>query len=422
MKPIRNLFATSFLSSIVWAGLPCGQSQPVVAAIALAALALFAAARPAHAQMTPVTDVRQVSADVSYHGMTDHQAQLSPGSFIDWEATATADVQDPDAGSCSSVAYQITQFHPAGLYYAGSAGGGWALPAGTYGATSLLDWTVQTSTCLSYTLHAEAVPSDPSGTCYVRMSSGGITYASLTDGVVDRTGQMPAGQYRFEGRSSFNTSVESFSGGTYSLVLFCSACSGGSIIVGQPRDTTLQCDKTATFCITPAAAGGPFTYQWYNKDGALTDNGHFTGVQTPCLSIQHACYADAGAYAVVVTATGSRTAETSQVAHLAISGIAVGVGPGAGVVALELGPAMPNPFTASTVVRYQAPAPFFAHVAVFDAAGRVVRRLADRVLDASGTLTWDGRTTSGAPAVPGIYFVRVEGNGRAETRRLALVR
>jgi hypothetical protein len=129
-----------------------------------------------------------------------------------------------------------------------------------------------------------------------------------------------------------------------------------------------------------------------------------------------------GSYAVVVTATGSGIVETSKVAHLAISGIAVGVDPGAGAIALELGPAMPNPFAASTVVRYQAPAPFFAHVAIFDATGRIVRRLADRVLDASGTLTWDGRTTWGAPAVPGIYFVRVEWNGRAATRRIALVR
>jgi hypothetical protein len=392
-----------------------------LAGVALAAGFALLGAGPACAQMTPLTDVRQVTADVSYHGGTNHDAEPPPGSFTDWEALVGAEVDDPIAGVCTATAYQITQFHPAGLYFAGDAGGAWDLPSGTYGATSLLDWTVQTSTCLSYTLHAEVAASDPPGTCYVKMSSGGISYLFLTDGVVDKTGQMPAGQYRFEGRSSFNTSVESFSAGTYSLVLFCSACSG-TIIGGQPRDTTVQCDHTAQFCITPAATGGPFTYQWYNESGPLTDNGHFSGVHTPCLSIQHACYADVGNYAVVVTATGSGIVETSKVAHLSTTDGAVGVGPGAGVVALELGPAVPNPFTASTVVRYQAPAPFFAHVAVFDAAGRIVRRLADRMLDASGTLTWDGRTTSGAPAVPGIYFVRVEGSGRADVRRLALVR
>jgi hypothetical protein len=160
--------------------------------------------------------------------------------------------------------------------------------------------------------------------------------------------------------------------------------------------------------------------QWYGQSGPLPENGHFTGVNTSCLTIQHACWADVGNYAVVVTATGSGTVETSKYAHLSISSIAVGVG--AGALAFELGPAMPNPFTAATVLRYQATAPFFARVAVFDAAGHLVRRIADRMLDASGSLSWDGRTASGAPAVAGIYFVRFEGAGRTETRRLALVR
>jgi hypothetical protein len=322
-------------------------------------------------------------------------------------------------GTASAEGYQITTFAPAALYFAGNAGGGWNLPAATYDATSNLDWTVQTNTCLAYTLHAEVAPSDAGGVCYVRMTSGGVPYVNLTDGVRDITGQMPAGIYRFEGQSSFGSSLQSFSAGAYTLVLFCSACSG-TLIGGQPRDTTVQCDATAKFCVTPAASGGPFTYQWYDANGPLTDNGHFSGVQTTCLSILHACYVDVGNYAVVVTSTSSGTVETSRPAHLSISGIAVGVGSGA--LAFDLGAATPNPFTASTVVRYQAPAPFFAHVAIFDAAGHVVRRMADRMLDASGTLTWDGRTTSGAPAVPGIYFVRVEGNGRADVRRLALVR
>jgi len=207
--------------------------------LALGALVVLAAAAPARAQMTPLTDIRQVSANVSYHGLTDHQSFTPSGAFADWEQFATAVADDPVAGACSSGGYQITQFNPAGLYFAGNAGGGWDLPSGSYDATSLLDWTVQTNTCLSYTLHAEVAASDPGGTCYVKMSSGGIPYVFLTDGVVDQTGQMPAGVYRFEGRSQFNSSFESFTAGAYSLILFCSACSG-TIVIGQPRDTTLQ--------------------------------------------------------------------------------------------------------------------------------------------------------------------------------------
>ena len=69
-------------------------------------------------------------------------------------------------------------------------------------------------------------------------------------------------------------------------------------------------------------------------------------------------------------------------------------------------------------MRYSAPAPFHARVTVQDVAGRVVRRLADRVLEASGTVVWDGSTTAGLQADPGIYFLRLERDGAVDVRRV----
>jgi hypothetical protein len=77
---------------------------------------------------------------------------------------------------------------------------------------------------------------------------------------------------------------------------------------------------------------------------------------------------------------------------------------------------------ASVSCRFEAPEPFRARIVVFDASGRCVRRLADRMLSGSGVLVWDGRTEAGALAAPGIYFLRVMAQDESRTRRVALVR
>jgi hypothetical protein len=59
-----------------------------------------------------------------------------------------------------------------------------------------------------------------------------------------------------------------------------------------------------------------------------------------------------------------------------------------------------------------------ARVDLFDAQGRRVRNLADRVLPRGATvLPWDGRDARGQAAPPGVYFVRLQSTrGRAVTR------
>jgi hypothetical protein len=76
----------------------------------------------------------------------------------------------------------------------------------------------------------------------------------------------------------------------------------------------------------------------------------------------------------------------------------------------------PNPSSDAVSVRFRIVERGAARVDVFDAAGRVVRRLRTGDL-APGIhgFTWDGRDTSGALAAPGVYLYRLEAPGLLRT-------
>jgi flagellar hook assembly protein FlgD len=60
---------------------------------------------------------------------------------------------------------------------------------------------------------------------------------------------------------------------------------------------------------------------------------------------------------------------------------------------------------------------------VFDQPGRRVRTLADAELPSGEhAIAWDGRDEGGRPVASALYFVRLETDGLALTRRLAVVR
>ncbi|MBD3334863.1 MAG: hypothetical protein GF355_05055, partial [Candidatus Eisenbacteria bacterium] len=78
----------------------------------------------------------------------------------------------------------------------------------------------------------------------------------------------------------------------------------------------------------------------------------------------------------------------------------------------------PNPAPGGAALILQAPAGAPAHVAVYDAAGRHVRTLwDDPVRESPVALMWDGRTSTGHRAAPGLYFVKMT-RPRAVERRL----
>ncbi len=92
------------------------------------------------------------------------------------------------------------------------------------------------------------------------------------------------------------------------------------------------------------------------------------------------------------------------------------------VLALE--PVVPNPFNPWAEIRFLVPEPG-AHVwlAIFDAAGREVRVLADgEFVAGERALVWDGRDGQGAEMPSAVYFCRLTAGDEARMQKLVLLR
>jgi hypothetical protein len=90
---------------------------------------------------------------------------------------------------------------------------------------------------------------------------------------------------------------------------------------------------------------------------------------------------------------------------------------------LSFAPPTPNPAGAATTLRYGLPRAARVRLAVYDAAGRLVRQVADDAREAGEhTERWDLRDAAGRPVGAGLYFARLEVEGRALARRIAVAR
>jgi hypothetical protein len=84
---------------------------------------------------------------------------------------------------------------------------------------------------------------------------------------------------------------------------------------------------------------------------------------------------------------------------------------------------VPNPFNPLTRIAYTLPDRARAELLIYDAAGRMVRRLVDADLPAGDhTSVWDGRTDAGEAAASGAYFYRLMADGRELARKMILLR
>jgi hypothetical protein len=85
--------------------------------------------------------------------------------------------------------------------------------------------------------------------------------------------------------------------------------------------------------------------------------------------------------------------------------------------------ASPNPAHAGAVMRFALPSAAHVSIALYDAAGRQVRELANSDF-AAGTFTraWDGSDAAGAAAPSGLYFARMQSGGRLMNARFVLTR
>ena len=90
---------------------------------------------------------------------------------------------------------------------------------------------------------------------------------------------------------------------------------------------------------------------------------------------------------------------------------------------LQMEPAWPNPFNPSVSVRFRAPAGSAVQCRVTDLRGhRVATLFTGTGRDQWRTVTWDGRTDTGARAASGVYFIRLSADGASTVQRVVLAK
>ncbi len=97
--------------------------------------------------------------------------------------------------------------------------------------------------------------------------------------------------------------------------------------------------------------------------------------------------------------------------------------PGLGAPAVTaLLPNSPNPFRATTGIRFALAQAGEVELEIFDSNGRAVTTLAHRAFPVGmHQLSWDGRDTRGVAAPSGVYFYRLKTAGFSDTRKLLLL-
>jgi len=88
-----------------------------------------------------------------------------------------------------------------------------------------------------------------------------------------------------------------------------------------------------------------------------------------------------------------------------------------------LRPTYPNPFNASTSIRYSLPTPSTVTLSIFDLLGRHVRTLVQTTQGAGEyRVVWDGHDDADREVASGVYFSRLRAGDDVQTRKMVMVR
>jgi hypothetical protein len=83
----------------------------------------------------------------------------------------------------------------------------------------------------------------------------------------------------------------------------------------------------------------------------------------------------------------------------------------------------PNPFNPETRIQFSIPKTHQTLLRIYDAIGREVRTLMDRVVETGEYVVhWDGKDNNGAAVASGIYFYRLSSGDFVSTKKMILVR
>ena len=83
----------------------------------------------------------------------------------------------------------------------------------------------------------------------------------------------------------------------------------------------------------------------------------------------------------------------------------------------------PNPFNPSTVIEFELAVRGPVRLSIYDAGGRLVRDLVDGTRSAGPhDVAWNGKDRAGSTVSSGMYFVRLESDGKITSKKIVLLR
>jgi hypothetical protein len=98
-------------------------------------------------------------------------------------------------------------------------------------------------------------------------------------------------------------------------------------------------------------------------------------------------------------------------------------GPDAAVsTAFRIFPSAPNPFRSSTAFRIASPKAGEVGIRIFDARGRLVRRLGQKLAAGDHQILWDGRDDRGQAVASGVLFYEITAGGNRQAGKLIRMR
>jgi len=392
-----------------------------------------------HGQMIPLEDLRRNGVDAFYYDEEDYQEHLPSDAFGYWEDFCVGNPiqyepcdppQDPPnqciKGQTFGNAYQISQFFPAGIQFSGTVSGSWdGVPSGLYSISSYSAFKFRLDVPVDYDLFVNIDPGDAPLGGAVRLfgyMSSGTTILDEFSSSTHISGRLGPGTYRLEGLSNLVGTDQYANGMTYSAQWTVHQPPQPHIAL-QPSDHSVGCGGTAVFSVGTTLAASNYTYQWRQNFVPLANGPGISGATTSSLTLTNVCAA--GDYDVVVTGPnplgGGAISEPSRLAHLSIATPTGVDAEAAGSMAPSIRAAAPNPFRASTSVDYVVHQPTRLVANVYNASGARVRALADRMVSDPGSVSWDGKLSSGNRAPTGLYFLRFELGGLRETRKAVLL-
>ncbi len=105
----------------------------------------------------------------------------------------------------------------------------------------------------------------------------------------------------------------------------------------------------------------------------------------------------------------------------AVTGVADG-DDAARPILFRMHPASPNPLSERTQVAFDLPGATVTRVALYDAAGRLIRVLAEEPFAAGKhLLSWDRRDQSGRSVSAGVYFLRLDAGSDRSRQKLVVM-